>query len=349
MDSARVRHSVRGGVDYSLRQWIMGALGVGPGVGRIKILAPVDSATSSYRTTLHDLGVSYNDMYTDLATAYTELRAYQNDVLLVMPGDYTVSSEVTWAKSNTHLIGCGGPNQRMAPAAGTSGMVRFYATFDPGNTDYALFKVTGDYVQFHGFQTRYTYNDANAIADLKIIGKNFYGKGLHLRAGGGANQINALSGIPLWIDTSVAGQANCGTMEDCWIGDPHGTARTGGCGCVYFPGIAGQGTSWEFKKCRFLQTSETAAVSAVQLGAAAAAAECAERYMLFENCLFYNFSVNLLQILTQVFTDNCTTTHMILLKNSAQYGWGKWTNSGTYVFGDQPAGNGAGGKMLTMT
>jgi hypothetical protein len=327
----------------------MNVTGLGPGIGKIVYLtAPykLDGSTANqFRSWLLD-GGSGEEIYTDLPTAYAALTADRNDVVLALPGAYTLSAELVWAKSSTHLIGLGGPNQRMAPAAGTDGMVRFYDTTARA-TDEASIKVTGDYVQFQGFQTRNTVSDANNIADLKIVGKNFYGKGLHLRGGGGANQINAYAGIPLWIDTSVAGQANCGTLVDCWVGDPHGTARTGGCGSVYFPGTAGQGTSWEFKNCKFMQTSETAAVSAMVLGGNYAA----DRYLSFEGCLFYNFSVNLANILTQVITDTSDgTTRMTLLDaNTRQYGWGKWCNRGTYIFGNQPQANAAGGTMVTVT
>lgn len=336
-------------LDGSLVQWIMGQTGLGPGIGEIFYLVSQykndGSTASQYRRSLLDSGIADDShIFTSLSSAYAAMTGDRNDVLLVYPGDYTITSQLTWAKNQTHILGLGGPNQRMAPAAGTDGMVRFYDTTARGS-DAASIKVTGHYVQFQGFQMRNSANDVNNIADLFIVGKNFYGKNLHLRGGGGAAQINAFAGIPLWIDTSVAGQANCGTMVDCYIGDPHGTARTGGCTSVYFPGTAGQGTSWEFINCKLMGTSETAAVPCVALGGNYSV----DRYLLFKECIFYNFSTNLANVLTQVFDDNQTTTHMIIIDNCFQYGWGDWTDNATYVFGNQPAANAAGGKAVTLT
>jgi hypothetical protein len=70
--------------------------------------------------------------------------------------------------------------------------------------------------------------------------------------------------------------------------------------------------------------------------------------MLLEDCLFYNFSLNLANILTDVILDYQTTTHTICLKNSVQYGWAGWTSAGTYTFRNQPTSSNAGGVLVTM-
>lgn len=114
----RILMSTRGGIDYSLRQWILASAGALPATGAVKALVPVDSSTSAFRVALHGLGMSYNDMYTDFNAAYTQLRDYANDTLLVFPGAYSVgAAAVTWAKNYTNVVGVG-------PAAAFGGRIR---------------------------------------------------------------------------------------------------------------------------------------------------------------------------------------------------------------------------------
>jgi len=313
--------------------------GLGLGIGEYFFLVN-NKTTDLYYQTLVNSRVRDDRIFTTLAAAYAATTANRGDVVCAFPGAYTPSASLTWSNSQTHLVGLGGLNQRSAPAAGTTGMVRFYCSTTSVTQ---IINVTGDYVTFSGFQMRNTYDSANNVCDLKIGGRNFTGKHLALRGGGGASQINAHAGIPLYLDGT--GYANCAKFIECDIGDPFGTARTAG-ECIYIVGTGGQVADVEFKGCRIMTTSETAAVSAV----VAAAGASLDRYMLFEDTLFYNFSVNLASILTQTITDNVATTNMFLLTGkTAQYGWGKWANAGTHVFGGIAVPYTTGGTMVTMT
>ena len=104
---------------------------------------------------------------------------------------------------------------------------------------------------------------------------------------------------------------------------------------------------YEFKDCFISGWTETAGVSIVyQTGNWAC-----DRYVLWQDCTFYNFYTNLGGILTAgVFNDTCGTTHMNLLTGrTCQYGWNVWGNNDGYCFGGMPQANAAGGKMLTLT
>jgi len=317
--------------------------GIGPGVGDIQYLVQAKTSTNYYYQWLLQNGATDDSIYTALASAYSNTSANRGDIIFVTPGDYTVTASLTWANSQTHLIGLGGPNQRHAPAAGTTGMVRFYCTTAAVNN---ILNVTGDYCNMAGFQLRNTYSANTNVCDLKLSGRNFYASNIALRGGGGANQVNAHAGIPLYIDTSGgSGAANYAIFDGCWIGDPFGTARTVG-EAIYVDGTTGQGACIELRGCRVMTTSETAAVSAINL----AGNYAIDRYLLLENTLFYNFSVNLAHILTQVVTDSQGTTHTILTTGStAQYGWGKWSSNAAYLFSALPVGASAGGTAVTVT
>jgi hypothetical protein len=96
--------------DYLLKQWIMASLAGVPATGEVKVLCPVDSSTSKFRTALHDLGISYNDMYTSLQSAHDSMADYGGDTLLVLPGSNSAgSSAFTWSKNYSNIVGIATP------------------------------------------------------------------------------------------------------------------------------------------------------------------------------------------------------------------------------------------------
>jgi len=98
-----------------LVNWIQAQTGLGPGVGDIFFLAPTASSTSQFRTWLLNQGVDGSHLFTSLPNAYAALTANRNDVLVVLPGSYTLTASFTWGKDYTHMIGATTPipvNQR---------------------------------------------------------------------------------------------------------------------------------------------------------------------------------------------------------------------------------------------
>ena len=70
-------------LDPSLVQWIMTVTGLGPGIGELHWVAPVDSATSQYRAQLESWGVGIDHkIHTTVAGAFAKAVAYRNDVIL---------------------------------------------------------------------------------------------------------------------------------------------------------------------------------------------------------------------------------------------------------------------------
>lgn len=328
----------------SLIQWIMSVTGLGPGVGKIVYLVPDVSSTSQFRSQLrNNLGVSDADIYDSLPNAYSAIEGYRNDVIIAFPGTYTQTAKVEWAKHSTHLIGVGSPNQRIPATAGTSGNVYFPCV--TAMTE--LFLISGHHCQFQNLSTY--LSTATGIADVRVQGRNAYLKNMFMKSGQDGTQIaSAVLGYGLYTDGGAAGYCNGLTVEGCHIGDPRNTVRTAG-GMIYMVGnsVGNAAMCYEFKDNIIAGWSETAGVSAVYQSGNYST----DRYVLWEDCTFYNFYTNLGAILTAgVFNDTSGTTHMNLLTGrTCQYGWNVWGNNDGYCFGGMPQADAAGGKMLTMT
>lgn len=315
--------------------------GDGVGIGKVRFLVKEKASTDAYYTLLRTNKIPEADIYTSLSDAYDAMTDNRNDTLYVFPGTYTQTAKITWAKSSTHLIGVGSHNQRIPATAGTTGCVYFPCT--TAMTE--LFLITGHHCVFANFSTY--LSTATGVADITVQGRNTTLRNIFMKGGQDATQLaSAVLGYGLYCDGGAAGYCNGLTVEHCHIGDPRNTVRTAG-GMVYMVGVTNAGMCYEFKDCFISGWSETAGVSAVyQTGNWAC-----DRYVLWQDCTFYNFYTNLGAILTAgVFNDTCGTTHMNLLTGrTCQYGWNVWGNNDSYAFGGMPIPAVDGGKMLTLT
>jgi len=322
------------------RHWLGAFTGIGAGLGKVFMVA---EASSAYETLLKERGFGSSDLFDTVAEGYAACTASRNDVVCVFPGTYTLTEKVTWAKSSTHLIGVGSPNQRIPATAGTTGCVYFPCTTAMTEE----FLITGHHTIFANFSTY--LSTATGVADVRVQGRNVTLKNMFMKGGQNATQLaSAVLGYALYLDGTTAGYCNAFTAEGCHIGDPRNTVRTDG-GMIYMTGCTTGNNSacMEFKDCVVAGWCETAGVSGVyQTGNYAAAC-----YTLWQDVTFYNFYTNLGAILTAgVFNDTCNTTHMnILTGRTCQYGWNVWGNNDGYMFGLLPAANAAGGKLVTMT
>jgi hypothetical protein len=334
----------KGNLSASLMSWLMGTLQLGPGIGDVFYLCKEGEA---YHLKLLADKIPTDHIAFTLEAGEDRLIANRNDVLVAFPGTYTQTAKMTWDKSSTHLVAVGSPNQRIPATLGTTGNVYFPCV----SAMTEEFLITGHHVQFHNFSTY--LSTPTGIADVRVQGRNARLKGMFMKGGQDATQFaSAILGYSLFCDAGAAGYCNGLTVEDCHIGDPRNSAagdgvtpRTAG-GQIYMVGVSNAGMCYEFKRNIIAGWSETAAASAVfQVGNWSA-----DRYILWDDCIFYNFSVNTANILTQVFTDTSGSTHMnLLVGKTAQYGWSKWTNLGTRTFVAMPQAHTSGGLMLAGT
>jgi hypothetical protein len=300
-----------------------------------------NKATDLYYKKLMSLGVDSNRIFTTLASAYGALTANQGDKLFVYPGDHVQTASLAWAKSDTSIIGKGAYSQRYQPATLTAGGVRL-SCVTTGISE--ILNITGHYVTLENFGTYNSYNAAGNYGDVRISGRNINLKWLGLRGGNGAAQLAAIgSGVPLIVDTSVAGAGNGLLVEDCVIGSSGNNARTYGPGCVEFIGGAAAGFGMHFKRTTFSTRIEAASANTVGL-IYLAANYAVDRELFFSDCLFYNFVINLGTGPTYVFRDSCGTTHQIVLKNCAMNkGFTSWTDAATYLSNHTPVSTLTGG------
>lgn len=268
--------------------------------GKAKYL--VASATDDSSAFLRERGVATGDIFTDLATAVAQLRSGYNDTLYVMPGDHVITAEVNITQNQVRIIGMGGPNMAYGASTPATGIVRI-STVTEAVTQ--VLHITGNYVILDGIETYNNYNAITNVADVYIVGKNFYARNCQFRGGNGATQNGDNSGVPVMI----ASTAYAARFDDCKIGSAGNTTRTSGPGFVLFEAGAGGAGMVQFNRCIFAMRSETTGdnVSGFLIQNASL-----DRLLVFRSCTFYNFSVNWGALPDHMINDDQTTTHDIL-------------------------------------
>ena len=312
----------------------------GMGIGEQFYLVPATSSTSLYREFLLANGVDPTKIYSTLAAAESDMKANRNDVLYVFPGDHAVTASITWDKSVTSIVGVTSPNQRYQPSTLTTGGTRIKCVTTGIDN---ILNITGDYVSLYNFGTYNSYDAAGNVCDIKVAGRNFYAEGCSFRGGTGAAQIAAVAGVPVYINSAVAGGGNAAWFKNCVLGSSGNTTRTAGPGCLYCVGGAAAGFSIKFDDCEFqsrIEAETGSQVSQVLLEANYAV----DRELLFNRCNFYNFVENLANQLDVMCVDECTTTHTITISAGCTFsGIDAVATPMTYVKNCASVGHATGG------
>jgi len=311
------------------------------GRGEAYYLVPATSSTSLYRSWLEANGLDPTKMFLTAATAEDAMKANRGDTLFILPGDHAVTASITWDKSNTNIVGVGSVNQRFQPSTLTVGGVRVKCVTTGIDN---IFNITGDYVSLYNFGTFNSYDAAGNVCDIKIAGRNFYAEGCSFRGGTGATQIaTAVAGIPVYINSAVAGGGNAAYFKNCVLGSSGNTTRTKGPSCLYAIGGAAAGFNIVLEDCILSSRCEAQTgnqVSMVLLEGAYAV----DRELLFKGCNFYNFVENLANRLDVAIVDECTTTHTITIDQTTTLsGVDAWATPMTYVQCAAPVGYVTGG------
>lgn len=331
-----------GNLSASLRQWLMSTLQLGPGIGDVHYLAV---SGGNYHLWLLDNRIDTAHIHATLAAGEDALVANRNDVLCIFPGDHTITAGITWDKSQTHMIGLGGPNMRVQPSTLTTGGLRI-KTVTTG-VPYLL-DIQGNYCQFHGIGTFNNGAATTNLGDIGIIGKNNYFKRCDLRGGNNSTQNTATTpyaGVPVVFEAGT-NYGNGTTFEECQIGSPGNAVRTHGAGAVLFLGGGAFGV--KFKRCDLETWIETlgADVALVKLNALSTSVD---RNLLFEDTNFYNFWTNLADKMNYAVVDGCNTTHSILFRRCTLSGIDFASNVAAYSFTDMAQPNAGGGVVAAVT
>jgi hypothetical protein len=331
-------------VSRGLLNFLQLTLNQGPQLGPGDIFFLCAATTDNYYKRLLNEGVPSDHLFTDFPTANAALTSEQGDNLLIFPGDHIQTASNTISASGARLIGMGGPNQGYQSATLAAGQVRVSCVTASVSE---IMNVTGHSVAMYNLGT---FNNAgtNNYGDVRISGKNFYGSRLSLRGGNTASgQLDTnKAGVPLIVDSSVAGAGNGLLIEDSIIGSSGNGVRSKGPGCLEFIGGAAAGFGMHFNRCTFSARVEIATANNVGL-VSLDANYAVDRELLFDNCNFYNFVQNLGTGPTYVFRDACGTTHQIVIHNcSYNKGFTSWTDAATYVSVSTPVSYLTGGLGL---
>ena len=317
------------GLDPAVLGWLMGTLGVGPGIGEVHFL--VKAASAYYSWLRDDMRVNPSLIHYTLAEGEDALTASRNDCLLVYPGAYDETAELAWDKANTHLIGLGGPN---VGGDWAEPNVVLYSD----ETDVAtIINVTGANSQFHNFVVS-NYGNNAACRSALILNK--YGCRFKSVAFQG-NMLAAQNNVAT-CSLQINGAGMYPIFEDCYIGqDVWGARAIANSGVIRF-GSTGQPNGGIFKRCRIISIGTTATCAMVAIPVAGHLG----RGWVFDDCLFGHFdSAGANETINQVFyTVTGMHNHAIELKNCSSFGAAEW-QAGNFgvVFATMPDVQATGG------
>lgn len=261
------------GLDPAVLGWLMGTLGVGPGIGEVHFL--VKAASAYYSWLRDDMRVNPSLIHYTLAEGEDELTASRNDVLCVFPGAYDETAEVDWDKPNTHMVGMGGPN-----VGGDYSEPNVFIYTDTTEVAQVL-DVAGQNCQFHNAAIgNFGANAANLFA-VKV---NNYGC-LFKNCGIKGTTMTAQCGVAGAGSLFIDGGGMYPIFENCQIGqDVWGVRTTANSGVIVFNSSARPNGS-DFINCRILSVGDDANCAMVRI----ATSTSSGRGHRFDNTIFSHF------------------------------------------------------------
>ncbi len=270
---------MRKSLDPSLTAWLMSQTGLGPGFGEVHYV--VKAASAYYSWLRDDLKQEPSKIHFDLPSGYDALTANRNDVLLVQPGTYTLTSTLTWAKAMTHMFGIGNPLWRTGwKILITNATTGVGATVD----------ITAAGVSMGGLAIGQQGAFADCLTALRLTSTHFHGKQLEIfgHVAAEVSDIATASSLEL-ANGTLSGYGS--TFIDCSIGLGGGEARDTASmaatnGVINFAGATTGAAYIEFHNCRILSRASTGYPVMVK----ATIVNSIDRYALFKSCLFHNFS-----------------------------------------------------------
>jgi len=201
--------------------------------------------------------------------------------------------------------------------------------------------------QFHNMYLRNAGASATNYTALKLhCGENFYAQNCQFVGHAAATQVDTAATSSLWLYSDSTGKPWGAYFNHCRIGSASETIRTAG-STIYASGAAAlteKYCTWE--DCTIESYSDTAANPAFHIAEGFAG----DRYFLFKNCFFYNFSVNHAQAANEVINDDSGSTHEVILMNCVSMGYSVWDADGIgYVYTHGAAAGATAGTMTAAT
>ncbi|NJL71167.1 MAG: hypothetical protein HC888_05885 [Candidatus Competibacteraceae bacterium] len=223
-------------------------------------------------------GRSPDQAFKTLKEAYDAAVDNQHDVIFYLSGtsSLTLTEQLVWAKSYTHLVGIAAPTRaaqrsRIFQSASLTGMA-------------PLIQITAQGCIFSNLYIFQGVNDATSLGCIEVTGGRNYFHNVHFAGGGHAS--HAIDGgYSLKLNGGVSGSCEENTFDECTIGVDTVDADTG-YSAILFDGEAHRNY---FNNCVVRLRAKAST------GAGAAFAEVADatgidRDTIFDRCLFLNNS-----------------------------------------------------------
>jgi hypothetical protein len=247
-------------------------------------------------------GKSAGDALKTIECGEAVLVTNRNDNLRVLPAVYTLTEDLTWDKSFTHLFGVGTPavesDWTLAGITITAGQA--------DNNSVRTLDITGHRNQFRNINLEQPQAAAEALTACRVSSYGNYFKNVHFAGMMRTEQDVGTTHSSLEMYT----YSGFSIFEDCIIGTALWDVRSAVQGQIYFSNTSHATLPQDilFKGCRIFNSSTTNTNPAVLLGAQWAL----DRLCEFRDCTFYNFQLNIGTVLTSgVFKDACDSTHVI--------------------------------------
>jgi len=218
---------------------------------------------------LSDYGM--DDVYLTLTAAEEAAVANQHDTVYIVSGSTSLSltAELAWDKSYTHLIGCCAP----------STIANRARIFNSGEEIANLLNISASGCVFQNFYIFQGGSAATALGNTTISGGRNYFDGVHFAGMGHVTASAETGAFSLKLDGAEENKfANCTVGVDTAV-------RSGANSQVILDSDAHRN---EFVDCKFLSASSVTTAVMVNLADTSAAL----RYNYFKRCLFANWSLD---------------------------------------------------------
>lgn len=266
-------------------------------------------------------GLTPANALASLAAAEAKCVAEHHDTVIWIPSDSqdTTATTITWDKDHTHIIGVG------APFPGIGQRCRIASTAAaPALT------VTARGCIMKNFQVQNSY--AGASGGVLVSGPYNYFENVYFNGMNNASSANKSTSYCL----TVSGAENY--FRNCTIGSVQLAMSS-----TNAPLILSNGAN-TFEGCRIQHYSETAGNFLVNLASGTAGMSL----ILFDDCVFFNQTVNWASGSTDVFNIEQTGSHYVLLKDCIMIGASSWADVVTHVYHDKAAPATGGGIAIAV-
>lgn len=274
-------------------------------VGGGSLLAPKESLvcrSGNYEPYKYWSSTDGGNVYTTITDGFNVLTSGRNDRILLSPDNHTLSSEFTWDKNMTHLIG-------MFPSA----MMNQRARIGQDAAMASMFNVTGYGNEFRNIYTMWGNGESTSYAGFKVTGDRNIFYNCHF-----AGPLS-LTEAAIVHTTNAGGALHLNGCEECYFKNcVIGTdtiERAANNVILYIGGTAADTTKRNiFEDCLFLSSSDSGQDALnIYIG------QYVHGWVLFKNCTFINIAAdgfsNALPIAVTI-NGNVTTTQFRVLFDS---------------------------------